>query len=46
MAKRSPRLIFTEEERVLPELEQVIRKADRAADRLRKAEAKIPKKTV
>ena len=46
MAKRSPRLIFTEEERALPELERVVRKADRAADKLEKAEAKIPKKTV
>ena len=31
MAKRSPRLIFTEEERTLPELERAVRKADRAA---------------
>ena len=46
MAKRSPRLIFTEEERALPELERVVRKADRAAVKLEKAEAKIPKKTV
>lgn len=46
MAKRSPRLIFTEEERALPELERAVRKADRAADKLKKAEAKIPKKTV
>ena len=46
MAKRSPRLIFTEEERALPELERAIRKADRAAVKLEKAEAKIPKKTV
>ena len=46
MAKRSPRLIFTEEERALPELERAVRKADRAAVKLEKAEAKIPKKTV
>ena len=46
MAKRSPRLIFTEEERALPELERVVRKADRAAVKLEKAEAKIPRKTV
>ena len=26
MAKRSPRLIFTEEERALPELERAVRK--------------------
>ena len=46
MAKRSPRLIFTGEERALPELERAVRKADRAAVKLEKAEAKIPKKTV
>ena len=46
MAKRSPRLIFTEEERALPELERAVRKADRAGVKLEKAEAKIPKKTV
>ena len=46
MAKRSPRLIFTEEERALPELERAVRRADRAAVKLEKAEAKIPKKTV
>lgn len=46
MAKRSPRLIFTEEERALPELERAVRKADRAAVKLEKAEAKIPRKTV
>ena len=46
MAKRSPRLIFTEEERALPELERAVRKADRAAVKLEKAEAKIPKRTV
>lgn len=44
MAKRSPRLIFTEEERALPELERAVRKADRAAVKLEKAEAKIPRK--
>ena len=46
MAKRSPRLIFTEEERALPKLERIVRKADRAAVKLEKAEAKIPKKPV
>ena len=46
MAKRTPRLQFTEEERAAPALEKVIRKADKAADKLEKAEAKIPKKTV
>ena len=46
MGKRSPRLQFTEEERAAPELKKSIRKADKKADRLEKAEAKIPKKTV
>ena len=46
MGKRSPRLQFTEEERVAPELKKAIRKADKKADELEKAEAKIPKKTV
>ena len=46
MAKRTPRLIFSEEERASPSLEKVIRKTDKAADRLEKVEAKIPKKTV
>lgn len=46
MAKRVPRLIFTEEECALPELEKVVRRADKAVDKLEKAEAKIPKKTV
>ena len=46
MSKRSPRLQFTEEERASPELQKVITKADKAADKLEKAEARIPKKTV
>lgn len=46
MSKRSPRLQFTDEERVTPELKKVIRKADKASDKLDKAEAKIPKKTL
>ena len=37
------RLQFTEEERATPELEKYIRKSDKAADRLDKARAKIPK---
>ena len=44
MAKRSPRLQFTEEERTSPKLKKPIRKADRQMDKLEKAEAKIPKK--
>lgn len=46
MSKRSPRLQFTDEERAAPELKKVIQKADKKADKLEKAEAKIPKKTV
>jgi len=46
LGKRSPRLQFTDEERAAPELKKAVRKADRAADRLDKAEAAIPKKTV
>ena len=46
MSKRSPRLQFTEEERATPELQKAIKNADKAADKLDKAEAKIPKKTV
>lgn len=46
MSKRSPRLHFTDEERASPELKKAIQKADKKADKLDKAEAKIPKKTV
>ena len=46
MSKRSPRLQFTDEERAAPKLKNVIQKADKKADKLEKAEAKIPKKTV
>ena len=46
MSKRSPRLQFTDEERAAPELKKAIQKADKKADKLDKAEGKIPKKTV
>ena len=46
MSKRSPRLLFTQEERTAPELKKAIRKADRRMKKLENAEAKIPKKTV
>lgn len=46
MSKRSPRLQFSDEKRASPELKKVIEKADKKADKLDKAEAKIPKKTV
>ena len=46
MSKRSPRLLFTDEERTAPELKKAVKKADKAYQKLEKAEAKIPKKTV
>ena len=46
MAKRAPRLQFTEEERASPELAPAIQKADKRIKKLEKAEAKIPKKEV
>ena len=44
--RKEPRLHFTDEERADPALEKPIRKADRAAAKADKAQAKIPKKTV
>jgi hypothetical protein len=46
MSKRSPRLRFTDAERTAPELKKPIKKADKAVDKLEKAEAKIPQKKV
>jgi peptidoglycan DL-endopeptidase CwlO len=46
MGKRTPRLLFTEEERTAPELRKPIQKAEKTYKKLEKAEAKIPKKTV
>ena len=46
MAKRAPRLQFTEEERASPELAPAIEKADKRIKKLEKAEARIPKKEV
>lgn len=46
MPKKAPRLLFTEEERQAPELKRAVNKADKAAARLEKAEANIPKKRV
>ena len=43
MSKRSPRLLFTDEEMAAPELKKAIRKADKRMKKLEKAEAKIPK---
>ncbi|WP_455614842.1 C40 family peptidase [Eisenbergiella sp.] len=40
----NPRLQFTDAERADPELEKPIRKAEKAADRADRADAKIPKK--
>lgn len=44
MAKRSPRLLFTEEELETPELQKPIRKAEKAGKKLEKAESRIPKR--
>ena len=41
MAKRAPRLLFTEDELDTPELEKPIEKAEKAQKKLTKAEAKI-----
>ena len=46
MAKRSPRLLFTEEELETPELQKPIKKAEKAQKKLKKAESKIPKKKI
>ena len=46
MAKRSPRLQFSEEELSNPVIRKAAEKAGKAVDRLEKAEAKIPKKAV
>ena len=46
MAKRSPRLLFTEEELETPELQKPIRKAEKAAKKLEKAERRISKKKI
>ena len=46
MAKRAPRLQFTDEELSVPEVRKAAQKADRRADKLEKREAKIPKKAV
>lgn len=46
MAKRSPKLLFTDEERQQPELKKTVKKADRANAKLEKAEANLPKKQV
>ena len=46
MAKRSPKLIFTEEERKSDVLGKSIQKADKAEQKLRKAESNVPKKRI
>ena len=46
MPKKTPRLLFTDEERQSPELKRAVKKADKAADKLEQAEARIPKKKV
>ena len=44
MAKRAPRLLFTDEELETPELQKPIKKAEKAQKKLTKAKSKIPKK--
>ena len=44
--RREPRLQFTKEEQESPALEKTIRKADRAAARADKVQAKVPKRKV
>lgn len=44
MAKRLPRLLFTEEELETPELQKPIKKAEKAQKKRTKAESKIPKR--
>ena len=44
MSKRNIRLEFTEEERRNPSLKKPIRKAEKAADKLDKVQAKLPTK--
>ena len=46
MAKRAPRLQFTDEERASPELTAAAKKANKRVDKLEKAEAKIPVRKV
>ena len=46
MGKRSPKLLFSDEERQDAKLKKTIRKADRAAEKLEKAEENLPKKRV
>ena len=46
MPKKSPRLLFTDEERQSPELKRAVKKADKAADKLEQAEARIPNKKI
>ena len=46
MAKRAPRLLFTEDELDTPELQKPIKKAEKAQKKLTKAEAKIPKRKI
>ena len=46
MSKKSPRLLFTDEERQSPKLKRAVKKADKAADKLEQAEARIPKKKI
>lgn len=46
MPKRSPKLLFTDEERATPGLKQAIRRADKQIAGLEKAESKLPKSNI
>ncbi len=46
MAKRAPRLLFTDEEMETPELKKPIKKAEKKQKKLEKAESKVPKKKI
>jgi cell wall-associated NlpC family hydrolase len=46
MSKRSPRLQFTDEELSTPEMKNAVEKTQKQSDKLDKAEAQIPKKTI
>lgn len=46
MSKRAPRLKFTEEEQSAPALKKAVLKADKAADKMDAAQAKIPTRKV
>ena len=44
MSKRSPRLLFTDEELAAPELKKAIRKADKRMKKLERPRRRYPRK--